>query len=341
MIKYIIAGSLALASSSYAIAQTSSVTLYGVIDNFIEYTDTGTHATARMGSSGLYGSRWGLKGTENLGDGLKAGFVLEEGFNVNNGTFADSTREFNRQAYVSLSKDNFGEVRFGRQTSPMFFTEGQLDAFVGASIASGLNNLSDYTVRTDNTVAYLSPTFGGVSAEVYYGFGTTGNGLAGANASYQAALRYIRNRIYLAAVYQAVKNTTNTDILRSTYVGGHYDFDHVTAYLALHTAKLGSMHIDRQVVSTSFRWNFSPFASVSLGYSYQRDRSGLGNNAQQIGLLTQYYLSKATQLYAAAAFLDNKKAATNTLIGAATAGIPLGYPGANARGVQLGITHFF
>ncbi|VVE25348.1 porin [Pandoraea terrigena] len=341
MKREIVIGSIALAFCSHAVAQTSSVTMYGVIDGFLEYTNTGTHTTARMGSSGLYGSRWGLKGIENLGGGLKAGFVLEQGFNISNGTAADPARQFNRQAYVSLSKDNVGELRFGRQTSPMFFSEGQLDAFLGASIASGLNNLSDYTVRTDNTVAYISPAIAGVSTELYYGFGTTGNGLTGANASYQAALRYIRNRVYLTAVYQAVKNATNTDTLRSTYFGGHYDFDHVTAYLAFHTAKLGSANIERQVVSTSVRWNFSPVASVSLGYTYQHDRSGRGNNAQQVGLLTQYFLSKATQLYAAAAFLDNRKAATNTLMGAATAGIPLDYSGANARGVQFGITHFF
>lgn len=307
----------------------------------MEYSDTGSHGTARLASSGLYGSRWGLRGTEDLGGGLKAGFVLEEGMNVNNGTFADSTREFNRQAYVSLSQASVGEIRLGRQTSPMFFTEGQIDAFVGASIASGLNNMSTYTVRTDNTVSYISPTFAGVSAELYYGFGTTGNGLAGANASYQAALRYVKDRIYLATIYQAVKNATNTDILRSTYTGGHYQFDHFIAYLAFHTAKLGSQHIDRQLVSASVRWLISPSNSASLGYSYARDRSGLGNNAQQVGLLYQYLLSKSTQIYAAAALLDNKNKATFTLSGAAVAGIPLGYPGANARGVQLGIVHFF
>lgn len=341
MHKTLLVGTLASLFCSCAAAQSSSVTLYGILDDFVEVVNTGAHTTAQMASSGLYGSRWGLRGTEDLGGGLKAGFVLENGFNVNNGTYADSTREFNRQAYVSLSQASFGELRLGRQTSPMFFTEGQLDAFVGASIASGLNNMSTYTVRTDNTVAYLSPTFGGVSGEIDYGFGTTGNGLAGANASYQAALRYASGPIYLATIYQAVKNTTNTDILRATYTGGHYAFDKFIAYLAFHTATLRSQGIDRQLISASLKWLASPATSVSLGYSYARDRSGQGNNAQEVGLLYQYSLSKRTMVYAAAAFLDNKNKANFTLNGAAVAGQPLSYPGANPRGVQLGMVHFF
>ncbi|ALE56616.1 hypothetical protein AC233_10790 [Burkholderia sp. HB1] len=340
MYKKILVGVVACFSCGYAAAQ-SAVTIYGVLDEFAEYSDTGAHSTARLASSGLYGSRWGLKGSEDLGGGLKANFVLESGINPNTGTFADSTRAFNRQAWVSLSQTNVGELRLGRQTSPMFFTEGQIDAFVGASIASGLNNFSTYTVRTDNTVAYLSPNFGGVTAEVYYGFGTTGNGLAGANASYQAALRYINGPLYLATIYEAVKNATNTDILRSTYTGGHYSFNSFIAYLAFHTAKLGSQQIDRQVVSASVKWLASPFTSLSLGYTYARDRSGLGNNAQDVGVLYQYALSKRTTLYAAASFLDNKEKANYTLAGAAVAGIPLSSPGENARGVQLGIVHFF
>ncbi|WP_256258783.1 porin, partial [Burkholderia ubonensis] len=91
----------------------NSVTLYGLIDEGFNYTNNvrvnGVGKTNYQLASGYaQGSRWGLRGSEDLGGGLKAVFVLESGFDVNNGRLGQGSRMFGRQAYVGLSESRFG-----------------------------------------------------------------------------------------------------------------------------------------------------------------------------------------------------------------------------------------
>jgi len=98
-----------------ASAQTS-VTLYGVIDEGINYTNNvGRGHVYELASGDAQGSRWGLKGAEELGGGLKAIFQLENGFDVSSGRFNQGGRMFGRQAFVGLSADSYGTLTFGRQ----------------------------------------------------------------------------------------------------------------------------------------------------------------------------------------------------------------------------------
>ena len=111
--------SAALAASA-AHAQ-SSVTLYGLIDAGLMYTNNvktsaTSHGSLFQATSGtVNGSRFGLRGAEDLGGGLKAIFVLENGFNVQNGKLGQNGRMFGRQAFVGLSSSDFGTVTLGRQ----------------------------------------------------------------------------------------------------------------------------------------------------------------------------------------------------------------------------------
>jgi len=93
----------------------SSVTLYGLIDAGLTYTNNqnGSH-NFKMTSGAVNGSRWGLRGSEDLGGGLKAIFTLENGFSIANGTLGQQGREFGRQAFVGLSSNQFGTVTLGR-----------------------------------------------------------------------------------------------------------------------------------------------------------------------------------------------------------------------------------
>ena len=100
----------------------SSVTLYGIIDVGLEYvnnTSANGHSLVREQSGNLYGSRWGLKGEEDLGGGLTAFFLLENGFNINDGTLGQSGRLFGRRAYVGLRKDG-NEIQLGRMQTPIY-----------------------------------------------------------------------------------------------------------------------------------------------------------------------------------------------------------------------------
>ena len=119
MNKTLIVAAAAASFATVAHAQ-SSVTLYGVLDAGITYTSNVQPALGQAGKSrwamgsGIDQSRFGLRGSEDLGGGLKAIFTLESGFNIGNGKFANSNGMFNRQAFVGLSSQ-YGTVTLGKQ----------------------------------------------------------------------------------------------------------------------------------------------------------------------------------------------------------------------------------
>ena len=115
MKKNMIALAVTAAFAMPAFAQ-SSITLYGVIDEGINYTsNAGDKSAYQLESGYAQGSRWGLKGSEDLGSGLKAIFDLENGFDVNSGGLQEGGRIFGRQAFVGLTSANYGTLTFGRQ----------------------------------------------------------------------------------------------------------------------------------------------------------------------------------------------------------------------------------
>ncbi|MGT2490249.1 porin [Cupriavidus basilensis] len=123
----------AAAASGAAFAQTASgVTLYGIADVGIEVINhmpaagSAGGTVTRMNSGNLSGSRWGLRGTEDLGGGLKGIFVLESGFDIDSGTSGQGNRLFGRQSYVGL-QGNFGAVTLGRQQNSLYDLFGAYD----------------------------------------------------------------------------------------------------------------------------------------------------------------------------------------------------------------------
>ncbi len=154
-------GGVLLAANAHA---QSSVTLYGVIDEGIDYVNnSGGHSLWRMRDGtydGVYGSRWGLKGSEDLGGGLSAIFKLEAGFSTENGQSRQGGRLFGRQAYVGLSDTRFGTVTLGRQYDSVVdylqpvTAPGQL---AGPLVHAGDIDNTDNSFRVDNSVKYASP----------------------------------------------------------------------------------------------------------------------------------------------------------------------------------------
>ncbi|CAG2155188.1 hypothetical protein LMG31506_05314 [Cupriavidus yeoncheonensis] len=185
-----LAGSALLSTS--ALAQ-SNVILYGVLDAPVEYvskmassppTLNNGQVTYQPGGSrfamgsigGLAGPRWGLRGTEDLGGGKRAIFVLESGFGVDTGMSGNGGRLFGRQAYVGLQSEA-GQIMFGRQYTPLFETLANFGPLRYASLYEPVGALTGLDNRSDNTVKY-SGTFGGLTAMAHYSFGT-GVGLTG------------------------------------------------------------------------------------------------------------------------------------------------------------------
>ena len=328
-----------LVLSAHCAQAQDGVTLYGVVDEFAQYVNTGNGYTAALGSSGQWGSRFGLKGAEEIGGGQKINFDLENGFNANDGTLASAGSLFNRQAWVGVS-GGWGQVRAGRQNSPLFYDQSGQDAFGGVTQASGMDNLTVFSYRTSNTVSYQSPEIGGFQAGVYFGFGDAG-GTRSAGSSRQIDLTYEQGPFAAFVAGQWLKNPTATTTDHTIMAGASYAIGKTTLYGGYSAVKWDDIGIRSQVYGLSAKYQFDATNYLALGYAYLHDSTSQGNNADQVGLMYEYDLSKRTNFYGALSFLRNHNQASYTLAGAANPGLPLAYPGADARGVQVGIVHRF
>lgn len=192
-----------------AVHAQSSVTLYGLVDAGIAYTNNvnGSGRVA-MQSGNISGSRFGLRGSEDLGSGLKAIFVLENGFNVGNGALGQSTsnatRMFGRQAFVGLTSETFGSVTVGRQYDSIVEFVSPLSATSGTFGDSGFahpydNDNLQHTVRFNNSVKYTSLDYNGFKFSGMYAFSNS-TGFAVSRA-YSAAASYNYGPLGVAAGY--------------------------------------------------------------------------------------------------------------------------------------------
>lgn len=185
----------------------SNVTLYGVIDSGLNYTNnvqkaktadgfSGAHQIAMIegGTAGLQGSRWGITGTEDLGNDMKAIFLLENGFYSNNGALNQGGAMFGRQAWVGI-KSNVGTVTLGRQYDPVvdlfrpYLASPQWGGYMTAH-PGDLDNAQN-TRRINNSIKFRSGTWNGLTVEAIFGLGGVAgsfvqNSIWGAGASYAA-----------------------------------------------------------------------------------------------------------------------------------------------------------
>ncbi|MEM5340159.1 porin [Paraburkholderia azotifigens] len=209
--------SLALLGAAGAAHAQNSVTLYGLIDDSIQFVHNTVDANGNnknlwgLAAGNLQGSRWGMKGTEDLGGGLKAIFQLESGFNPNNGkmgSYGTGTKLFGRQAYVGLTHDAYGTVTMGRQYDPLVDLVQPLtaDNYFGSTFTTpGDVDNNDNSSRTNNAVKYVSPVFSGFQLEGMYAFGGTA-GATGAAQSWGGAGTWSGGPFSVAAGYFRMEN---------------------------------------------------------------------------------------------------------------------------------------
>jgi predicted porin len=174
--KMLAAALLALGLSSAAIAADSSVTLYGIVDAGVQ----GASISAPNYSSSNYGmangtqsgNRFGFKGSEDLGSGLRATFDLEAGFNLGSGVSGQSGALFGRQAWIGLENSSWGYVRAGKQYNFATDYVGAIDPFfLGFGQANiGTTFGTANTTRYDNMLKYQTPTFAGLTGGIGYSF---------------------------------------------------------------------------------------------------------------------------------------------------------------------------
>jgi len=206
--------SLALLGAAGAAHAQSSVTLYGVLDDSIQFVhnaDTQNKNFWGLVGGNLQGNRWGVKGTEDLGGGLKAIFQLENGFNPNSGalgTYNGSSKLFGRQAYVGLQSDQYGTVTLGRQYDPVVDLVQPItaDNYWGSTFTTpGDVDNNDNSSRTNSAIKFASATYSGFQFEGMYAFGGVA-GSTGSGQTWSGAATYATGPFSIAAGYIRMDN---------------------------------------------------------------------------------------------------------------------------------------
>ncbi len=328
------------AFSGAAFAQTS-VTVYGLVDaGLVRETGGAAGAVTKLTSGVKNGSRWGLKGTEDLGGGLAANFLLEGGFHTDTGALGQGGLIFGRQAYVGLS-GGFGSVNFGRQYAPIFSALDSVDPF-GTGLAGASTHLMSNPVRMNNTVKYSTANLGGFTGSVAYGFGEVAGDTA-ASRQFGLSLGYANGPVGVTLAHHNTNNPTDTVKGKLTLVGGTYDFGMVKAYLAYQTEKNAIV-----ISPSSAKWDAASDArdilvgvsapvgagTILASYIRKNDRTAANQDADQIAIGYVHALSKRTNVYTSYARISNDNGAVYTVGNATEAG-------SGNKAFNVGVQHKF
>nr|WP_315595613.1 porin [uncultured Cupriavidus sp.] len=322
-----LAGLLPLAASA------SSVTLYGVADSFVGYFRNSEHSVTSLNSGGLAGSRWGLRGEEDLSTDLKAIFVLEGGFNMDTGTTAQGGRLFGRRATVGMRSNSVGELAAGRQPTPGYDFSSTFDPVLMApgSVVASLtgessnpwmfNPIND-PARSDNAIRYNSPSFGGLTVSAAHVFSeNTGTPV---NRNYDVVtLLYSRNKLTAGYGFARATGTTNLTPDTSRQLEHAFAASYETPWATLYGTyqlryRLGAAHDTAWQVGSTIPVG----AAGNLKFSYGMRDSGVPDGqpsttatadvrAWAIGYT--YDLSKRTTLYSFFKRLDNRGSSKQTI----------------------------
>ncbi|MGO4327019.1 porin [Cupriavidus sp. 2TAF22] len=357
------AAAVAALAAGGAYAQ-SSVTLYGVVDAGIEYTNknattNGNHNLFALQSGNQSGSRWGLRGVEDLGGGLKGIFVLESGFNVDNGTSAQGNRLFGRNAYVGL-QSQYGTLTLGRQQTTFYDFGLIYDPMAISTRYSITATAPEFAARADNTVKYTG-TFGGLTTSAFYSFNNNNQEVAGNftnGREYGFLASYAAGPFSVGAAYDqsnvstATLNNGNQLIRRATIAGTYafgpakvyagYRYAHAYNNVALPGAS-GVLNTASNLGWVGLGYQLTPAFSLSGSAYYQNLRNAKANPWQFV-TTADYALSKRTDLYASATYILNKGGnsalSVNGFNDQITSG-PTVQTGGNQFGGIVGVRHKF
>ncbi|CAJ0713985.1 MAG: porin [Ralstonia sp.] len=385
---------LAVLGTFAGVAQAqSSVTLYGVVDANIEYVNHAQAVTAAgvvipgssgsrlaMQAGGLSSNRWGLRGVEDIGGGLKSLFVLESGFAMDTGTLQQGGRLFGRQAFVGL-QGNWGKITLGRQYTTIFDMMANFSPTGYATQYEPVVGQLGPNFREDNMIKYTG-AFGPVTVEGHWAFGERA-GSQTANSAYGVGANYFGGPFGLGIAYDEVKVLTAAEALGGP--GNEYAKDKRAAIAASYTMGpvklMGGYRYGKTDTASSgatlallphrddYYWagvnyQVTPALGLTLAYYYDKIKEAtIGGatvnprNPQQWQFIADYNFSKRTDVYLSAAYARNASLnwdsigyVTNPATGAQTS---VGYlPAAsqtyfitpnsdNQVGVAIGLRHKF
>lgn len=328
-----------VASLPLVASAQSSVTVYGVVDASVAREDTDTVAGGSrtvLASGNQSTSRFGFKGQEDIGNGLKAIFNLEAGYNVDTG--AGDSALFGRRAVVGL-EGSFGNVVLGREYTPVADVANATDingqGFYGTNLSSfGTGKL---TRRISNSVSYRSASaLGGFKLGAAYGLGETTTGpskdLMGVSVAYAS------ENLYIGGAYHQFENVAAGDD-KEWMVGAAY--------------KIGAIEFRGNYMTADPEGALNEYEQANLGASYtfgankiyfnaQRNELETGAKGNLFSLAYSYSLSKRTNVYAAyASMRNNASGAFGITSAGSSVALPAGITGADPQALAIGLRHSF
>jgi len=347
---------MALSVAGTALAQSSNVTLFGVVDASVaRISGNGANVTG-LANGSQSSSRLGFRGTEDLGGGLAAGFWLEGSLGIDTGTSAGFS--FDRRSTVSLL-GNFGEVRLGRDKVPAYLTIETFDPFgdVGVGGVGGSNLLANAATaaggsatgttiegsapkRASNTVNYLLPKLGGFYGQAQYAFGETASNVANDQRgdSYGFRVGYADGPVNVSGGYSQLRagSATSRVDYKASSIGASYNFGMVKPMVLLATERGAGRRIDLLEIGAT-----APVGAGELRAAVSRfDLKDSANDSRKFAVGYGYNLSKRTQVYATVARVSNSGSATRgiSINGLASPGVAAG---GNSTGYEMGVRHTF
>lgn len=354
---------LALMTFGGAAFAQSGVSLSGTVDLGARYTKNSVGSLKSLASGNTATSVLVFKGTEDLGDGMKASFWLESTIFADTGTSGSLTltptgQFWDRRSTVSLSSSKFGELRLGRDWNPVFLSYVYSDPFFTVGVGSSANflNASVNTVfsrafgsaanpttisRSSNAIEYYLPGgLGGINGQVMVG-ASEGNNANGGFRYTGGRLGYREGAIDASVYASQTRIDAQAADLKQAGLAGSYKFA---------VARLSASYTQTTFLSSKqVHWLLGAIIPVGVGnikLAYNKlDQKGStaagvsidANDAQQYGIGYEYSLSVRTALYANAARLSNKGAARFAIPGG-----PVGAAaGSSSTGYEAGIRHYF
>lgn len=333
---------LALVSAASAASAQSSVTLYGLVDASVESVKT-NGSVLRVSSDNLAASRFGLKGAEDLGGGLKAIFNIEASLKTDTGA-ADTSRFFGRQAWVGFN-GGFGELRLGR-------TDSSIGALAGSSSILGAQDYDDFKIagtlaavkyrRVDNSITYALPKLvEGLSAQVQYSTRASGLEVGGDKTGqlYGLNVQYAAGAFGAGAAYLEAKANNAGAKEKSALAYLSYDFTaaKLTGYYNRNASGVGLAGA-RELYGARLDLPLSNAFALQASVSRARDWADVRNDADAtiVALKGIYSLSKRTSIYALATTVSNDDKSA-IAVGSGVTGVA----GERSSGLALGVTHKF
>ena len=326
-----------LASLPLAASAQSSVTVYGVMDAAIAKEDTGAAGGKRtvVNSGNQSSSRLGFKGTEDIGNGLKAVFNIEAGVALDTGA-ADAAL-FGRRAVVGLAGD-FGSIMVGREYTPIADVAKETDVFGQGFYGSNLNAFGSgrLTRRISNSVNYKSNAMGGFKVGAAYSAGEASTGPSGTLKGIMAD--YNGGGFYVGAGYHTFERLVSGND-KELIVGAGF--------------KTGAFEVKGNYMEADPTGVNNQFEQINLGAAYTMDAHKFFANYQTnelesgakghaVSIAYAYSLSKRTNVYASYAQLSNNAKGVFGLTSAGTnVTPPAASPGSDPKALSLGIRHTF